>query len=147
MTDTAPLVAGTDAGRPDPASPGSSSTDSTSPDLDIAVLIGRLSCDPVVTELPSGSVLHRYEVTARHGAGTDSVPVAWFDPKRPPKLVAGDRVTVVGRVRRRFFRAGGATRSATEVLATSVTRTGRNLRAVAALEEALAVARGGRSGT
>lgn len=136
MPHNAPPVAETDAGR-----------DTTSPDLDVAVLIGRLSCDPVVTELPSGSVLHRYEVTARHDAGTDSVPVAWFDPKRPPRLVAGDRVTVVGRVRRRFFRAGGATRSATEVLATSVTRTGRNLRAVAALEEALAAAGGGGDGT
>ena len=136
MNDAAPPAADTD-GRDAP----------TSPDLDVTVLIGRLSCDPVVTELPSGSVLHRYEVTARHGAGTDSVPVAWFDPKRPPRLVAGDRVTVVGRVRRRFFRAGGATRSATEVLATSVTRTGRNLRAVAALEEALDVVGGGGLGT
>jgi single-strand DNA-binding protein len=136
MNDTAPPVAETLLDR-----------SATTPDLDVAVLIGRLSCDPVVTELPSGSVLHRYEVTARHDAGTDSVPVAWFDPKRAPKLVAGDRVTVVGRVRRRFFRAGGATRSATEVLATSVTRTGRNLRAVAALEEALAAVGGGGPGT
>ena len=107
-------------------------------DVDLAVVVGRLSSDPVITELPSGSVLYRYEVTARHAAGTDTVPVAWIDPRRPPRLVAGDRVTVVGRVRRRFFRAGGATRSATEVLAGSVTRAGRNLRAVAALEDALA---------
>ena len=107
-------------------------------DIDVAIVIGTLSRDPVVTELPSGSTLHRYEVTARHAAGTDTVPVAWFDPRRPPSLAAGDRVTVVGRVHRRFFRAGGATRSATEVVASSVTRTGRNLRAVAALEDALA---------
>lgn len=111
-------------------------------DLDLAVVIGCLSSDPVVTELPSGSTLWRYEVTSRHAAGTDSVPVAWFDPKRPPALAAGDRVTVVGRVHRRFFRAGGSTRSATEILASSVTRSGRNTRAVAALEAALAVAAG-----
>jgi single-stranded DNA-binding protein len=49
-------------------------------------------------------------------------------------VAAGDRVAVVGRVRRRFFRAGGATRSATEVLATSVTRAGRNRRLAAVLE-------------
>ena len=107
-------------------------------DLDLAVVVGRLSSDPVITELASGSMLYRYEVTARHAAGTDTVPVAWIDPRRPPRVVAGDRVTVVGRVRRRFFRAGGTTRSATEVLATSVTRTGKNLRAMAALEDALA---------
>ena len=112
--------------------------DDPAPDLDLAVIVGRLSSPPVVTELPSGSTLHRYEVTARHPGGTDTVPVAWFDARRPPKVAAGDRVTVVGRVHRRFYRAGGATRSATEVLATSVTRTGRNLRAAAALEDALA---------
>ena len=109
----------------------------TPADLDLAVVVGRLSSAPVITELPSGSVLYRYEVTARHGSGTDTVPVAWIDPRRPPRVTTGDRVTVVGRVRRRFYRAGGATRSATEVLATSVTRTGKNLRAVAALEDAL----------
>ena len=106
-------------------------------DVDIAVVTGRLSSEPVVTTLPSGSTLHRYEVTSRHGGGTDTVPVAWFDARRPPALTAGDHVTVVGRVHRRFFRAGGVTRSSTEVLASSVARRGRNVRAVAALEEAL----------
>ncbi len=107
------------------------------PDIDVAVIVGQLSSDPVSTVLPSGSVLHRYEVTARHAGGTDTVPVAWFDPSRPPRLVAGDRVVVAGRVRRRFFRAGGATRSSTEVVAESVCRARSNQRAVAALEAAL----------
>ena len=111
--------------------------DAVDGDLDLAVVIGCLSSDPVATELPSGSVLHRYEVTVRHADGTDTVPVAWLDPRRPPAVSAGDRVTVVGRVHRRFYRAGGATRSATEVRAASVTRSGRNTRAVAALEAAL----------
>ena len=109
-------------------------------DLDLAVVIGCLSSDPTTTELPSGSVLHRYEVTVRHAAGTDTVPVSWLDPRRPPSVGAGDRVTVVGRVHRRFYRAGGATRSATEVRAASVTRTGRNIRAIAALEAAVETA-------
>ena len=106
-------------------------------DLDLAVVIGRLSRDPSVTELPSGSTLLRYDVTVRHAEGTDTVPVTWLDPRRPPAVAAGDRVTVVGRVHRRFYRAGGATRSATEVRAASVTRTGRNTRALAALEAAM----------
>jgi single-strand DNA-binding protein len=51
----------------------------------------------------------------------ESVPVAWFDPPAAASgLVAGDEVVVVGRVRRRFFRAGGATASRTEVVAAKV---------------------------
>lgn len=106
-------------------------------DLDIAIVTGTLSSDPTTTELASGSVLVRYEVTSRQSEGTDTVPVAWFDPSRPPALSAGDGVVVVGRVRRRFFRAGGATRSATEIVASSVARRSSTKRAVAALEKAM----------
>ena len=107
-------------------------------DVDLAVVTGTLSSDPTRTELASGSVLVRYEVTARQPSGTDTVPVAWFDPARPPALCAGDAVIVVGRVRRRFFRAGGTTRSATEVVASSVGRRTSTRRAVAALESVAA---------
>ena len=95
-------------------------------DLDVAVVVGTLSTDPVVTTLASGSVLVRYEVTVRDRSPADSVPVAWFDPARPPSLAAGDHVAVVGRVRRRFYRAGGATRSSTEVVADRVGRASRS---------------------
>ncbi|MDE0803544.1 MAG: hypothetical protein OSA99_09490 [Acidimicrobiales bacterium] len=105
-------------------------------DLDLAVVTGTLSSDPTTTELASGSILHRYEVTARQSTSTDTVPVVWFDPSRPPALVAGDAVVVVGRVRRRFFRAGGATRSSTEVVASSVSRRASTRRAVISLEAA-----------
>lgn len=105
-------------------------------DLDLAVVIGTLSSDPVTQTLPSGSVLVRYEVTVRDRAPADSVPVSWFDPGRAPALAAGDRVLVVGRVRRRFFRAGGATRSSTEILASSVRRPGSTAAAEAALGRA-----------
>jgi single-strand DNA-binding protein len=105
-------------------------------DLDLAILIGTLSSDPVEQTLPSGSSLLRYEVTVRDRSPADTVPVSWVDPRRPPALAAGDRVVVVGRVRRRFFRAGGVTRSATEVLATSVSRPRRTKAAAAALAQA-----------
>lgn len=110
-------------------------------DLDLAVLVGTLSSEPVEQTLPSGSVLLRYEVTIRDRTPADTVPVSWLDPRRPPSLAAGDRVVVVGRVRRRFFRAGGATRSATEVLAASVSRprsTGAALAALAGASEVVA---------
>lgn len=111
-------------------------------DLDLALIIGRLSSDPACTTLASGSELRRYEVTVRHAEGTDTVPVVTIDASRPPNVVAGDRVAVVGRVRRRFFRAGGATRSATEVLASSVTRGGNDRRLRRALEDASAAMSG-----
>ncbi len=112
------------------------------PDLDLAVLVGTLSSDPVEQTLPSGSVLVRYEVTVRDRTPADTVPVCWVDPRRPPSLAVGDRVVVVGRVRRRFFRAGGATRSATEVLASSVSRPRSTAAAVAALTSAAEVISG-----
>lgn len=85
--------------------------------LDVAVIAGTLSSDPVATELPSGSTLVRYEVSVPGAGRTETVPVCWFDPRRPPKVRAGSDVVVLGRVRRRFFTAGGSTRSSTEVVA------------------------------
>ena len=87
----------------------------------VVVLRGTLAADPRTRELPSGSVLTQFDVTTRDGGGTQSVPVAWFDP--PPgggDLDAGVELVVIGSVRRRFFRAGGATQSRTEVVAEKV---------------------------
>lgn len=120
-------------------------TAGSEPDLDLAIIVGTLSSEPVEQTLPSGSVLLRYEVTVRDRTPADTVPVCWMDPRRPPAFLAGDRVVVVGRVRRRFFRAGGGTRSATEVLATSVTRPRTTAGALAALTEAAEVMGGRRS--
>lgn len=104
-------------------------------DLNVVVLVGTLSSDPVERELPSGDVLVGYEVTSRCGesAPATSVPVVWFaPPTRRPRVGAGDRVVVIGHVRRRFFRAGGATASRTEVVATRVGRAGAAARTSAA---------------
>ena len=93
--------------------------------MNIAILVGRLTGEPTVTELASGTVVHNYEVSATDAVGAaHTVPVAWVDPARPPTLGADDPVVVVGAVRRRWFRAGGATQSRTEVLARSVARPG-----------------------
>ena len=90
-------------------------------DLNVVVVRGTLSSDPVRRELPSGDVVHNYEVTVRHPTGpADSVPVARFTNGRVPKLEQGDVVVVTGRVRRRFFRAGGSTASRTEIVADSI---------------------------
>ncbi len=90
-------------------------------DCNLGVLVGELSSDPRSLQLDSGSMLLRLEVTVRDGAATDTVPVVRFDPIASElALAAGERVAVVGRVRRRFFRAGGTTASQTEVLAERV---------------------------
>ena len=66
--------------------------DSSSTDVNVAVLIGSLSSDPVERTLPSGDVIASYEVTTRSGAGTQTVPVAWFNaPKRRQSFVAATR--------------------------------------------------------
>jgi single-strand DNA-binding protein len=87
--------------------------------MNIVVLRGTLSSDPVQRELASGTSLVQYEVTTRCGDGpAASVPVAWFDPPDSSvALGAGTEVVVAGQVRRRFFRTGGATASRTEVVA------------------------------
>ena len=68
--------------------------------MNIVLLHGVLAREPELRELPSGD------------------HVASFD-----KLEPGGELIVTGRVRRRFFRAGGATQSRTEVVATAVVLT------------------------
>lgn len=103
--------------------------------MNLAVVIGTLSSDPRPRRLPSGSDLVTYEVTTTGSSGERcTVPVVWFDPSRPPAVARGDAVTVVGRVRRRFFQAGGATASRTEIEARVVAREGSK-RAERALTE------------
>jgi single-strand DNA-binding protein len=99
----------------------------------LVVLRGTLAAEVRLRELPSGSALAQFDVTTRDDTGTQSVPVAWFDP--PPsaaELEAGAELVVLGSVRRRFYRAGGATQSRTEVVADKVVpaRRGRDVRRI-----------------
>ena len=105
----------------------------------LVVLRGALAGEPRHRELPTGGVIAQFDVTTRDEAGTQTVPVAWFDPPRAAAdLEAGTEVVVVGSVRRRFFRAGGATQSRTEVLADKVVRASRT-RAAQKLVESIVV--------
>ncbi|HEX2192274.1 MAG TPA: single-stranded DNA-binding protein [Acidimicrobiales bacterium] len=106
--------------------------------INLVVLVGRLARPPEQRELPSGDRLVAYEVTvARPGARAESVPVVWMEaPAAAADHDVDEVVLVVGRVRRRFFRAGGATQSRTEVVADTVVPTRLVKRARAALEAA-----------
>lgn len=97
-------------------------------------LVGRLTGEPVVVELPSGDVLVTFRVSVprvQSGGGgaaqapakrVDSVPCTAWTPRLRRSIAtwrAGDLVEITGAVRCRFFQAGGATRSRVEVEAVS----------------------------
>ena len=90
--------------------------------MNVVILRGRLSSAPGCRDLPSGDTLVTFEVTTRPPEGpAATVPVAWPNaPRRAAALPEGAEVVVTGRVRRRFFTAGGVTASRTEVLADAV---------------------------
>jgi single-strand DNA-binding protein len=105
--------------------------------MNVVVVSGALSRAPKRQVLPSGDGLVGYEVTTRPAEGpAESVNVVWFDPPDAADAHdAGDEVVVVGRVRRRFFRAGGATVSRTEVVAHRVLPARQRRRVERALHE------------
>jgi single-strand DNA-binding protein len=100
-------------------------------------LVGRLTGEPVVVELPSGDALVTFRIsvprssptgatgpgTGQHGSRrVDSVPCTAWSPRLRRSVLtwrAGDLVEVSGAVRCRFFQAGGATRSRVEVEASA----------------------------
>lgn len=89
--------------------------------MNIVVLRGHLSRPPEVRRLPSGADIVSYEVTIeREGARAETVPVVCEGGDAPTDLEPDSGVVVVGRVRRRFFRAGASTQSRTEVVAEAV---------------------------
>ncbi len=92
--------------------------------INVVVLQGLLARPAQDRVLPSGTRLLSLEVTVSRPDGpADPVPVAWFDaPASAAALDAGVEVVVVGRIRRRFFRAGGLTQSRTEVVASRMVR-------------------------
>ena len=107
--------------------------------MNVVVLIGRLARPPEIRELPSGDRLVAYEVTVpREGERAESVPVVWIGaPASAADHDVDERMVVVGRVRRRFYRAGGSTQSRTEVVADAVVNARHAKRASAALERAV----------
>ena len=90
--------------------------------MNVCILQGRLTRPPEHRVVGSGRSLVTYEVAVQHPAGgTETVPVVWDDaPARALDLDVDAEVVAAGRVRRRWFRSGGATQSRTEVVAVEV---------------------------
>lgn len=118
----------------------------------LVVLRGTLARPASDVALPSGDRMVALELTVRRPGGerAETAPVVWHDPPAwATSLDTGAPVVVTGRVRRRFFRAGGITQSRTEVVADRVVRAGARNRVRAALAEvalALEAAGGGEDG-
>ena len=84
--------------------------------FNVAIVRGVCSSPPEVRVLPSEQRLAQLQLTTRVDGRAMSVPVSVIDP--PAWLEAldtGAEIVVLGSVRRRFFRAGGATASRVEI--------------------------------
>ncbi len=107
--------------------------------INLVVLQGVLARPAQDVELPSGDRLVSLEVTVRRQEGAaEPVPVQWADPPAWASVLdTGTEVAVLGRVRRRFFRAGGITQSRTEVVASRVVRASSRAKVRAMVDEAV----------
>ena len=112
-------------------------TDPNLLDVSVTLVAGTLSRPAETRQLPSGDTLVALEVTTRRPDGVaESMPVVWAQaPAWAGQLAAGERVLVAGRVRRRFYRAGGATASRTEVVADRVVPTRQRARTQALIDQ------------
>jgi single-strand DNA-binding protein len=90
--------------------------------MNVCILQGRITRPPEQRVVGDDRSLVTYEVAVdRPEGGADSVPVVWEGaPAAAVDLDVDAEVVVVGRVRRRWFRSGGATQSRTEVVAEGV---------------------------
>ena len=97
--------------------------------MNVVILEGRLSGLPQEKTLASGTRVLSLQLTMDRQEGqraADSVPVAWFEPKMGLLDFEDDqRLVVVGRVVRRFFRVASSVQSRTEVVADRVIPTAR----------------------
>lgn len=125
-------TSGSDADGPD-------GPDRAGPGMNLVLLKGRLSRPAELRVLPSGDRLVALELSVtRAGLKAESVPVVWPDaPAVAEGFDVDQSVVVLGRVRRRFFRTGGATQSRTEVVAESVVPARQSKRAGALVARAM----------
>src|SRR4051794_31385214 len=98
---------------PSPSSSASSPRSSGALDaMNLAVVCGTLSSDPIERLLENGDRLLSYQVTTVSDGRHTSVPVVWRNPPASAsKLAVGMQVLAVGHVHRRFFGAPGSTQS------------------------------------
>jgi len=113
------------------------------PPVNLAVLQGTLSKTPEPRLLADGRTIWELDVSVRPAEGpATTVPVSWAGSPSgldPSRWAPGEELMVIGSVRRRFYRLGGATVSRTDVLAERVVPVRQRKRAAALVADALTV--------
>lgn len=106
--------------------------------MNIAIVQGTVRAQPDHREGAAGDTIVSFDVKTTDTQGrSHTVPVSWIGPQgRQPSVSVDSVVTVIGQVRRRFYRAGGATTSRTDILAERVVK-GAGVRAQRAIKQAL----------
>lgn len=104
-------------------------------DLNLSLLLGEVTSEPVSRELSSGDVVSSFDVATDTPHGRLSVPIAVDGDAAG--IEVGHRVLVSGVTRRRFFRSGSGLLSRTEVLAHAVIPVRRKTQVERALAEAI----------
>ena len=103
--------------------------------VNVTVLVGECSRRAEMRVLESGTRLGVLAIRVKDTDGpATSVPVTVWDP--PPwfdDLEPGDPVVVVGKVKRRFYKAGAVTGSRVDVEAEVIARGGRDRRKLVAV--------------
>jgi single-strand DNA-binding protein len=104
--------------------------------MNLVVLQGLVREEPVVRSLTSGQQAVSFELAVRSAdQGLESVPIVMFDASCA--VAPDDDLVVIGRVRKRFFRVGGATQSRTEVVASRIVPARRRAQVTKALDRAI----------
>ena len=89
--------------------------------VNLCVVVGKVSADPILRTLPSGSEVLTIDVLSTIDDEKISVPVEVFEPDTLARqMETGDTVVAVGSVKRWFFRSGGATASRVRLQAKSL---------------------------
>ena len=93
--------------------------------VNVVVLAGTVSADPVERKMPSGDEVTELRLSVPE-AGRRLLPLpvaAWHatvGPQAVRGIAKGDEVLVHGQLVRRFFRSGAGARSLTEVVASGI---------------------------
>jgi single-strand DNA-binding protein len=104
--------------------------------MNLVVVQGLVREDPVASALSSGQEALSFELSVRNADDNlEPVPVVCYGAS--VSLEVDDDVVVVGRVRKRFYRAGGVTQSRTEVVATRIVPARRRAQVNKAIDDAV----------
>jgi single-strand DNA-binding protein len=89
-------------------------------DINFVLLIGTIDNTPTTREMPGGAPWVNFDLGCHTEHGTETIPIVTELHVAPDLL--GETVEIHGRVRRRYFRAGGVTQSRTEIVAHRIIR-------------------------